>query len=313
MFKKKNLFAKLYLKFTDKAKYKDYKWDLINYHQHQLTTFLTGDNKLNSLEKIRLITNKTGKLNLMHSGNAGDIIYALPTIKKIFELTGASINLYLQLGKPLNLPNYNNHALNNVRLNKKMVDMLIPLIVSQDYIETCEAYSGQEINIDLDYFRAGVVPTNGNIARWCSYITGVSPSLWKSWLSVKPDASFADAIVIARSQRYRNLEIDFSFLNKYHTMVFIGVKAEYDDMKKIIPAIKWIQVDEFLQLASIIAGCKLFIGNQSFPYSIAEALKVPRILEISYEITNVFPEGENGFDFFLQDHFEYLVNSMLAK
>jgi hypothetical protein len=42
-------------------------------------------------------------------------------------------------------------------------------------------------------------------------------------------------------------------------------------------------------------------------------LKVPRILEISFEVINVIPEGENGYDFFFQEHFESLVELLDKK
>jgi hypothetical protein len=311
MFKKKNLLSKLWLKHTDRAKYKTYKWELVNYKHTQYTNFLLGSEKLNNLSKIIAVAKTNNQLNLTHSGNAGDIIYALPTIKKIQEVTGVPVNLYLILGKPLNLPNYSNHPLGNVMLNQKMADMLFPLLRSLPYIDSCEIYSDQRIDVDLDYFRAGLVPQDrGNIARWCGYITGVSPELWKSWLTVTPDTSYGGTIVLARSGRYQNKQINYKFLNKYNNLAFIGVESEYNAMRRHLPNIKWVQVDDFMQLAQIIAGCKFFIGNQSFPYSIAEGLKVPRILEVSFEVINVVPEGENGHDFLFQEHFEWLVGNL---
>lgn len=312
MFKKKNLISKLWLKFTDKHAYKDYKWDLANYHQAQFTNFLTGQNKVKSISQIKPIADATHKINLIHSGNAGDIIYALPTIKKIHELTGAATNLFFRLGRRVNLPNYNIHPLGGVMLNQKMADLLIPLIRSQPYINICEVYNGQTIDIDLDYFRSGLIPTHGNIARWCSYVTGVSPDLWKQWLSAVPDMDYADTVIIARSGRYFNRAIDYGFLNKYPKLVFLGIESEYQAIKQSLPGIPWVQVTDFLQMAQIIAGCKFFIGNQSFPYSLAEALKKPRILEVSFEVTNVMPEGEGGHDFFFQEHFEWLVENLYS-
>lgn len=312
MFKKKNLIGKLWLKFTDKPAYKDYKWDLVNYRQTEFTNFLTGDDKIKSVTQIKAVANTTGKINLIHSGNAGDVIYALPTIKKIYELTGAAISLYFRLGRAVNLPNYNTHPLGGVMLNQKMAGMLIPLIQSQEYIDNCEVYNGQGIDIDLDYFRSGAIPTHGNIARWCSYVTGVSPDLWKKWLGASPDTAYNNSIIVARSGRYRNRAIDYAFLNKYPDLVFLGIESEYEAIKQSLPNIRWVQVTDFLQMAQIIAGCKFFIGNQSFPYSIAEALKKPRILEVSFEVANVMPEGEGGHDFFFQEHFEWLAENLYS-
>jgi len=311
MFKKRNTLSKLWLKYTDRPAYTTYKWDLANYNDVQQTNFLLGSNKLNSIYKIKAVSDNKGELNLMHSGNAGDIIYALPSIKKIYEITGVPINLFLRLNQPTKIQAFRAHPLGNVMLNQKMADMLFPLIRPQEYINSVEVYIDQVIDIDLDYFRSGFIPMNtGNIARWCGYITGVSPDLWKKWLNVQPDTTYAENIIIARSGRYHNETIDYSFINQYNNLKFIGVKSEYDEIKQFIPKIEWVEIESFLQMAQIIAGCKFFIGNQSFPYSIAEALKVPRILEVAFDVINVVPEGENGHDFFLQDHFEWLVKNL---
>lgn len=48
----------------------------------------------------------------------------------------------------------------------------------------------------------------------------------------------------------------------------------------MIPKLEYIPVEDFMHMANIIAGCRFFIGNQSFPFAIAEALKVKRLLEV---------------------------------
>jgi len=312
--KKKNFISKLLLKYTSKEAYKRYKWDMVNYAQTELTDYLIGSKKLTNIHKIKEAAAKEGHLNFTHSGNAGDIMYALPTIKRIQELTGVPVNLLLKLGRPMNLPNYSEHPMGSVMLNQKAADMLTPLISTQSYINSCGVYADQLIHIDLDFFRSRLVPQNrGNIARWCGYVTGVSPILYQNWLTVEPDTAYKDTIVLARSSRYQNKGIDHSFLSKYPNLVFLGVESEYKAVQKMLPNIKWQPVNDFLQMAQIIAGCKLFIGNQSFPFAIAEGLKVPRLLEVSYEVINVVPEGENAYDFFFQEHFEWLVEDLATK
>ena len=308
--KKKNLFAKLWLKHTDRTAYKEYKWLLNNYKNIEFERFITDTQRLSNYKKIKEFAKANNRVNLNHSGNAGDIIYALPTIREIHALTNVDVNLYFRLNQPLKLAEGLTHPLGNVMLNQKMVDMLVPLISQQPYIAHCATGVDEPVDIDFDYFRAGAIPQDkGNIARWCGYITGVTPRLEKKWLDVEPDKSYGDKIVVARSARYHNSLINHKFLSKYD-VVFLGVKSEYDAIKKTIPNIQWVQVDDFLQMAQIIAGCKLFIGNQSFPFSIAEGLKVPRILEVCFEVINVVPEGDGGYDFFFQDHFEALVEQL---
>ncbi|MCE7038818.1 hypothetical protein [Dyadobacter sp. CY312] len=314
MFKKKNLVARLWLKHTDRIKYKQYKWELANHKHVEFANFISNAEKLTTPGKIIEYAKKNGRIRLCHSGNAGDVIYALPTIRQIKALTNVPVELYLRLGQPLKLSGYNTHPLGNVMLNEKMADMLMALLRPQPYIDLCEILTDQTIDIDLDYFRSGGVPLDkGNIARWCSYLTGVNPILWTPWVTVEPNKFYADTIVMARSERYRNFTVNYKFLNDYQNIVFIGVESEYKDIKKTIPHIKWVQVSNFLEMAQIIAGSKFFIGNQSFPFSIAESLKVPRILETSFEVINVIPEGENGYDFFFQEHLESIVEMLDKK
>jgi len=314
MLKKKNIISRLWLKYTDKFGYKDYLWSLTNYKNLQQHNFLTGSSRLNSIDKIKDLCRNTNTINFMHSGNAGDIIYALPTIKKIEEITGAKMNLYFRLNQPMDLPIYNNHPMGKVMLNQGMAQMLVPLIKKQAYIQNCNIYINERIDIDLDYFRYGLIPLDrGNIARWCGYITGVSPDLWKRWITVKPNIVYSGYIVVSRSGRYQNKTISYSFLQKYSKVVFIGLEEEYKGFKAYYPGIQRAYFNNFQEMAEIISGCKVFIGNQSFPFAVAEGLKVPRILELSLEVTNVIPEGEFGFDFLFQEHLESLVRDLYGN
>jgi hypothetical protein len=311
MFKKLGLLDKLWLKYSNRAQYRIYKWELENYKVSEYTNFLLGSKRITHLDAIKALSHTKNYLNVTHSGNAGDVIYALATLKRLHELTGARINFFLILGKPLKLPNNYTHPLGNVMLNESMANLLLPLLNEQPYLHQCGVYNNEEVHIDLDYFRSGLIPLDkGNIARWCGYITGVTPSLSRSWLSVEPLSGYSDTILIARSSRYQNKLINYSFLARYPNLKFIGVKEEYEAMQKVLPDLEWIQVTDFLQLAQIIAGCKMFIGNQSFPFSIAEALKVTRLLEVCFDVINVVPEGENAYDFLFQEHFENQVKDL---
>jgi hypothetical protein len=154
--------------------------------------------------------------------------------------------------------------------------------------------------------------SRGNIARWYFYTTGIHTDLSEPWLQVDPKDGFSDTIVLARSTRYNNPLIDYSFLSAYKDVVFVGVKAEYERMKKTVSNLHWHPVSDFLEMAQVIKGSKLFIGNQSFPFSVAEGLKALRILEVCPLTPNVIPEGPNGYDFYFQKHLEYLVDSLVT-
>ena len=100
----------------------------------------------------------------------------------------------------------------------------------------------------------------------------------------------------------------------YDDLIFLGLENEFNDLKKDIKKLEFYNCKDFLEMAQIIKNCKVFIGNLSFGYTIAEALKVPRILEAEPNFPVVQPIGKNAFDFYYQPHFEkwceYLNNKL---
>ena len=313
MFKKRTLIGELLLRVKSRKKHKQYRYELANFKLQRDTAKTVGSHKLFTLPQLKEFALHHKSINVVHSGNIGDIIYALPTLKRMHELCGLQIKLYLGLGKTIPMPAYRNHPLGNVTLNQQMANLLLPLIREQGYLNSCDIYKDEKIDIDLDVFRTLTIPTNsGNLAHWYSYITGVSPQLFKSWLTVTPDKSYANTIIISRSMRYRNPVVNFSFLARYQNLIFLGIQEEYEDLALQVPRLKWVKVANFKQMAEAIAGCKFFIGNQSFAFALAEGLKVPRVLETYYHVPNVIPEGEGGHDFYFQNHFEALVQELNA-
>ena len=63
-----------------------------------------------------------------------------------------------------------------------------------------------------------------------------------------------------------------------------------------------------LEMAEIIKSSKFFLGNLSLGYSIAEGLKVPRLLEACPEFPAAQPHGKNAYNFYFQKNFENLFN-----
>ena len=82
------------------------------------------------------------------------------------------------------------------------------------------------------------------------------------------------------------------------------MQDEFDDLKKEIPNLQHHNCKDFLEMAEIIKSSKFFIGNQSMAYDLAEALKVPRLLEGCPYYPVIKPHGKNAYDFFYQVHFE---------
>ncbi len=248
-------------------------------------------------------------VHFKHFGLIGDIIYAIPAMQALAQ--GRKIHLHLQINQKSMYKKGMNHQNKDKILTKKSVELLAPLLLAQPDFAVCDILTDQRIDFDMDYFRKYPFDYNkGHICRWYFQTYGVTSDLGKPWLQVAPNTVFKDEIVIARSFRYRAPGISYAFLKDYTNITHIGLKEEYEDLKKEVPNLKHKPVNNFLELAAVIAGCKFFIGNQSFPFAVAEALKVNRILEVYFECPNVIPEGSNGYDFCYQPQFEKIFKEL---
>lgn len=248
-------------------------------------------------------------VHFKHFGLVGDIIYAIPAMK---ALAGdKQIKLHLQINQKSLYTKNMNHANKGKILTEKSVELLAPLLLSQPGFAVCDILTDQRVDFDLDEFRQFPFDYNTNhICRWYFHMYGISADLGQSWLQVQPNEHFKNDIVIARSFRYRAPGISYNFLQAYPQISFVGLKEEYEDLKLQIPHLKYQPVANFLEMAQVIAGSKFFIGNQSFPFALAEALKVKRALEVCFECPNVIPEGKNAFDFCYQPQFEKIVQTL---
>lgn len=288
-----NIFQRLYIAlFKQQAKRKIYSKALARVHPPELFP-----------------ATEDGAVHFRHSGLIGDIIYAIPAMKVLAG--NKDIHLHLLIDQPSLYKKSMKHYNQNKILTEKSVQWLAPLLLSQPGFKVCDVYTDQRIDYDLDDFRKYPFDYNaGHICRWYFLAYGITADLSRPWLSAAPDTSFRNDIVIARSFRYRAPGIQYDFLKAYPNITFLGLPDEYEDMKRSIPHVKYKTVTNFLEFAQVVAGCKFFIGNQSFPYAVAEALKVKRAVEVCFECPNVIPEGENGYDFCYQPQFEKVVKQL---
>jgi hypothetical protein len=203
-----------------------------------------------------------------HGGSAGDVIYHLAPIK---DLGGGE--LYLNLNGP---PDF--------RMSRERIESLLTLICVQPYITKaglCEAPVG--INLDRlhENWRHGL-----NMSDLLSDMLGIPrTSRTEPWLSV-PEKVAAAAVIMHRSPRYH--VDDFPWPRIVETYgkdaVFVGEEAEHREFTARHGHVPYYKTRNFLELAQVIAGAILFIGNQSSPAAVAEGLKANKILEtVPYE------------------------------
>ena len=270
--------------------------------------------RINILRNIKTISKKIKskkEINFLHSGHLGDIINSLPYIKEISK--NKKCNLFINLNKKIEISRINNlHPAKNYFLKDNSYKKLYPLLKIQPYLSTVGIFQKQKIDVNLDLFRK--LPINFNIdsVRWYLHLTGVNPDLNKPYLmKIKKNKKYKNYIVIMRSLRRQNNHIKFKFLEKYKKLIFIGLHYEYLDLKKQINNLQFYDCKNFLEMAEIINSSKLFIGNLSFGYTIAEALKKSRLVESYLDFPLIYPNGINASEFYFQNHFQENVKNIL--
>ena len=298
-----NPVLKLWYKIFNKSKYQHFKYkknlsDRMKYYNSQIY------DKILEIEK-NIENNK--ELSFLHSGHLGDLMYSLPVIKELSKKHNCK--LYIKANKPMTA-DYQNHPSGKVYLDKRIIKLVLPLLRCQTFLNSVNIYDNEKIDINLDLFRDIPVNIIFHSIRWYFHITGTHANMENPYLWVKPHTSIKNKIVIVRSSRYRNEYINYKFLKNTKNLLCVGLKSEFDDLKKEIHDLEFYDCKDFLEMAEIIKTSKFFVGNLCFAYSVAEALKIPRLLEASTDFPVVFPVGSNAFDFYHQNHFEKFFNNL---
>lgn len=212
-----------------------------------------------------------------HSGNLGDVMYALPAMR------AAGIK-NLIIG-----PQQRNTALCAVPIDLKQYEMLEPLLNAQSYLSKV-SYSktyptdARDINHFRSFWQMKHIRERHDIQTLTQchfYELGVLDKFDdnKTWLTA-PKPIHTGKIICHRSPRYNAPGTgpeSFPWqriVNDHHKdMLFVGLESEYDSFVKAFgKRIGFWKVKHFLELAELIAGGKCFVGNQSFPLSVAIGL-----------------------------------------
>ncbi len=268
-------------------------------------------------ENIEPKVNKN-PLKAKTSSPAGDLISFMAGLKKVWEDTGRKFIVYQRLnmigaGTHDSIHPFKNEFNEPLCMSEYMFDNLKRLMTSQDYIEDFLVYTGEEVDIDFDLIRQERYTNQprGSLNRWFNYVfPQMASDLSKPYLKVT--AKKSNVIIVNFTQRYRNHLINYFFLKDFQDrIVFAGLPQERDlfcsTWNLDLPL---LDIADFHDLAAQIKGCKFFLGNQSFCYQIAEAVKAPRILEIFPMMPNCIPVGPNGYDFYHQGSLDYYFKKL---
>ena len=239
-----------------------------------------------------------------HSGTFGDTIYSLSAAKK---LGPGEFNICLRNVEGIARKyGYNEKDIipdHKGRYVEKDFDLLAPLIQRQPYITKVSVYDGAPVTHDLDDFR-GVWGRGvwGNFNQvYAKTFKLPEPDPLEPWLECNPIREAA--VVINRTTRYYRDTPDVTetwlklmeMSDATKNGIFVGTEQEH---KKFIAdfgvEVPYRPVSNLLEMANLIGGADLFIGNQSSAYSIAVGLGSRTILEKRPGVTD--PYNECYFD-----------------
>lgn len=205
---------------------------------------------------------------LLHRGDMGDVIAALPLLKAI---GGGKLVIGRQSGKEQG----------RECMRGKRFEALRPLLEYQPYVKSVE-WQDEPKNIthDLTGFRVNY-EYGENLTDWQARYLGITvPN--DPWLVALRSPLSIGRAVFARSTRYHNPAFPWHVAMIKHgkTALFVGTKEEHEAFEKEVGMIvEYCPTKDLLALAEIIAGCHLFVGNQSCPFWIAAGLGVNLVQE----------------------------------
>lgn len=179
-----------------------------------------------------------------------------------------------------------------------------PLALAQPYVRECRiAKRGENAHWNSGNFRGTGVHSKSNtlshaLVSHLQRTKGIGNGFTqnKPWLTAEPSRDSVGRIIIARSARYRNHSFPWKRIVDFYgdKILFVGLPHEHTEFRSSFGMVEHHPVKDFLELAQLIAGSLLFIGNQSSPMTVAEGLKHPSIQETSLDPTDCIYMRENA-------------------
>lgn len=255
-------------------------------------------------------------IEVHHGGHSGDIIYAIPYMRALAAHFGDYLTLNIIADRPSPLAPSMRHPNGASIMSVHAFEFIKPLLVYQDIIDSVRLVSLRDLpknSIALDFFREtpGLNVRCGSIPLWARKVSGLKVTIETEWLSTPP-VKKGNFLMLGFSVRYRNAAIDYSIVNSITNsqVCFVGLPSEYDDFtqRNQLSNVTHVPVSNALELARCIKSSRFFLGNQSLAFSIAEAMKVDRALEVCEICPNVVPIGGNAHEYLFQTALVNVLN-----
>lgn len=219
-------------------------------------------------------------MKVLHSGDLGDIIYAMP----IFRAIGPC-EVWLD-DRPW-----------TKKLLGPRAEAMVRLLLSQPYVGEVRFGTPSGEYLDVSTFRSGGIPFGENLtsvqAKWARVPVSTSP-----WIDVAKSPLSLGRVVVHRSPRYQNPWFRWADIAEYYgdRILAVGSKEEVNELSAVCGrSLEHARTCDFLDLARVIHGADLFIGNQSSPCAVAVGLGGRFIQETCLWVPDcLFPERKES-------------------
>jgi hypothetical protein len=263
-----------------------------NSHKNVICKFKEIMNNTDSVKSYKPLTYLSG-------GRLGDLIHNLSVINENFYKTGRKGILYISDSNDkfeFDIQNTYNDT-NNV-------------ISSQQYIETYKIHANEPFDINLNDWRMNPLLFSQNFCNTYSETYNIE---WgkHQWIKI-PVINYAlkDKILINVSiTRFKHIDYN-QFKTKYgeENLIFICFdKKQYINFRNRTKMdIKCMRVNNFNELCIAINSCKLFIGTQSMPLAVANALFHDSVI-----LLDTANNKNNNVDLILHENFNIVFKNVI--
>ena len=238
-----------------------------------------------------------------HSGDLGDIIYSLPTIKKLgggilyLDITGGS-DEYICKAQCME---------GKTKFNEVSFNYIKPLIETQSYIKKVEIYNGEKIDYNLNNFRYKFSdPSSRSKTKNLLdlHLEAFDLPEWnpnESWIEVNKTINLDRKTLVTRTPRYQS-NFPWFQSRKYNirdNAMFIGLPKEHEYFEWTFDIkIPYYPVKNALEMAIALNSCKALISNQTSTLAIAIGIgTVPIVQEVDQRVPNCVFQGKRNMNY----------------
>lgn len=256
------------------------------------------------------------KNNFSTMGTFGDTIYSLCVMKML-----GGGNLYVKLNAlddfARNVIGWQDAGPARGRYTQRDYEILEPLLKAQDYLDHIAVWNGEPIDhqeLDNHWKMHLLKGWQGNQTECYALTVGMdifdpaikSKLLYEPWLTpVEPIKVPNKPIIVNRTARYlygnpSSEWYEWIQQDLAQSGLFVGTEQEHADFESLFNIkIDYYKTKDLLELAKLIQGCEMFIGNQSVALSLAIGLGKTYWCEIRKDFQNtVTPHGGYGDTWF---------------